>query len=127
MCICARLTGYTRMNGKNHIHITERVEGTPRYWLYLNGFNAPTVSSTAHRPEPPFLSFPISLSLSSFFFSLFLYFPSSSVVKHSSFTVSNRVTIDVNPALGRLKQAVDKKQVCRVRQGAQLRGCSNDG
>jgi len=53
-CICARLTCCTRMNGKNHIHITERVESTPRshrYWLYLNGFNAPTVPSIACRPS----------------------------------------------------------------------------
>ena len=63
-CICARLTCCTRMNGKNHIHITERVEGTSshQYWLYLNGFNAPTVPSIACRPprkepSPSFLSF----------------------------------------------------------------------
>lgn len=54
-----------------------------------------------------------------------LLFPSFSLVKHSSFAVSNHVTIDVNPALRGLKQTVDKKQVCRVRQGA-LRGCNND-
>lgn len=96
-CICARLTCCTRMNGKNHIYITERVEGTPshRYWLYLNGFNAPTVPSIVCRPSWQRAVLSLFSSLSPLFTIPLLPF---SPAEYSPFTASIRVASDTNPA-----------------------------
>lgn len=124
-CICARLTCCTRMNGKNHIHIPERVEGTPshRYWLYLNGFNAPTVPSIACRPPPRRTVLSLFSSLSP----LFIVPPapaSHPLFPHRALTLHRlnpRRLRARTPVLRRLKHAVDKKQVCRAKRGAHVR------
>lgn len=69
---------YANERQKSYPYNTERVEGTLRYWLYLNGFNVPTVP-----PRPLFLFlllFP--------FFSNFYPFLSSSTHPSLSSTTS---------------------------------------
>lgn len=77
----------------------------------------PYPRSLADHPEE---SRPFSL-----FFSISTLHHPPCPVQHSPFTASIRVASDANPALRRLKHAVDKKQVCRVRQGA-LAGCKRE-
>lgn len=60
----------------------------------------------------------------SLFFSISTLHRPPFLAQHSPFTASIRVASDANPALRRLKHAVDKKQVCRVRQGGCKRGCN---
>lgn len=64
-----------------------RVEGTSRYWLYLNGFNALTVRRSLRGVV-------LSLFRASFLFSRGY---------HSPFIASDRITRDANPHTSRIK------------------------